>query len=179
MTEYGHMSRRDVEVGDRVKAGQLIAGIGQEGKSTGPHLHLRTYRSASNIGSGNGMSPVEYLRARGVSLPCTPSGVENDEPAAAAPPSGDDANEDASGNSVKVYKTTALRATASSDAEVVGTATAKTTYEATCWTKGEAVTANGYSHDKWVKIEADGATGFISGIFLTGNETGGVTTECE
>lgn len=179
MTEYGHMSRRDVQVGARVKAGQRIALVGSEGKSTGPHLHLRTYRSAAKTGSGNGMNPVEYLKARGVSLPCTPSGIVDDDAAEAAPDAGDDADEAEANGTVKVWKTATLRASAAADAEAVETATAKKSYDAICWTTGETVTSNGYSHDKWVKIEVDGTEGFISGIFLTGDETGGVSTKCE
>lgn len=82
MTEYGHMSKRFVEVGAKVKAGQKIAAVGKEGRSTGPHLHLRTYRSASKTGAGSGMDPVQYLKQRGVSIPCKPRGiVDGDAPA--------------------------------------------------------------------------------------------------
>lgn len=70
MTEYGHMYQRLVGVGQRVKAGQLIARMGSEGQSTGNHLHLRTYASASRVGAGNGMNPIDYLRVRGVRIPC-------------------------------------------------------------------------------------------------------------
>ncbi|AKK08183.1 M23 family metallopeptidase [Corynebacterium testudinoris] len=37
---YGHMNTLDVNVGERVTAGQRIAGMGNEGQSTGPHLHF-------------------------------------------------------------------------------------------------------------------------------------------
>lgn len=42
---YGHMPGDSITVstGDTVKAGQQIAGIGQEGYSTGPHLHFEWY----------------------------------------------------------------------------------------------------------------------------------------
>lgn len=70
MTEYGHMYQRLVGIGQRVSAGQLIARMGSEGQSTGNHLHLRTYASASRVGAGNGMNPIDYLRARNVRIPC-------------------------------------------------------------------------------------------------------------
>ncbi|MFI6167887.1 M23 family metallopeptidase [Nocardia sp. NPDC051052] len=43
VSEYGHMwdaGATGLAVGDRVEAGQLIAYVGNNGGSTGPHLHL-------------------------------------------------------------------------------------------------------------------------------------------
>jgi murein DD-endopeptidase MepM/ murein hydrolase activator NlpD len=60
-TAYGHMSRMVVHVGQRVSAGEVIAYVGSEGHSTGPHLHFEV-RTAG----GGTMNPLPFLRARGV-----------------------------------------------------------------------------------------------------------------
>lgn len=43
-TLYGHMSKLRVQVGDRVKRGQIIGYIGSTGRSSGPHLHFSLYK---------------------------------------------------------------------------------------------------------------------------------------
>jgi murein DD-endopeptidase MepM/ murein hydrolase activator NlpD len=38
-TRYGHLSKIDVNVGDPITRGQVMAFVGSTGRSTGPHLH--------------------------------------------------------------------------------------------------------------------------------------------
>ncbi|MDQ1713660.1 MAG: hypothetical protein QOE45_3110 [Frankiaceae bacterium] len=59
-TAYGHMSRTVTRAGTRVTAGDVIAYVGSEGHSTGPHLHFEV-----RIG-GRPIDPRPFLRERGV-----------------------------------------------------------------------------------------------------------------
>jgi murein DD-endopeptidase MepM/ murein hydrolase activator NlpD len=62
-TVYGHMRYWFVRAGQRVRAGQVIALVGSEGHSTGPHLHFEVRRA------GKLTDPAAWLAARGVTVP--------------------------------------------------------------------------------------------------------------
>ena len=60
---YGHMRYYDVQAGDIVHAGDPIAKIGNEGQSTGPHLHYQIHRGGM---TGRPIDPQEWLAEHGV-----------------------------------------------------------------------------------------------------------------
>ncbi|MFD8928215.1 M23 family metallopeptidase [Streptomyces mirabilis] len=64
-SQYAHLSRIDVRIGQVVATGQHIALSGSTGNSTGPHLHFEI-RTTPNYGSA--INPVVFLRAQGVTV---------------------------------------------------------------------------------------------------------------
>ena len=54
-TWYAHTSKMYVKKGDTVKAGDVIAGVGSTGNSTGPHLHLEIRVNRETV------DPQDYL----------------------------------------------------------------------------------------------------------------------
>jgi murein DD-endopeptidase MepM/ murein hydrolase activator NlpD len=61
-TVYGHISSAAVTVGQAVQAGQLIAYSGNEGRSTGPHLHFEVRPGDRPA------DPIAFYAAHGVAL---------------------------------------------------------------------------------------------------------------
>ncbi|MGY2081119.1 M23 family metallopeptidase [Modestobacter sp. SYSU DS0657] len=62
---YGHMRYYSVEAGDVVSAGEQIAKVGNQGQSTGPHLHYEIHVGGMN---GKPTDPEEWLAERGLSV---------------------------------------------------------------------------------------------------------------
>ena len=64
-SQYAHLSKVNVTVGNSVKAGETIARSGNTGNSSGPHLHFEI-RTTPNYGSA--LNPMAYLRSAGVTI---------------------------------------------------------------------------------------------------------------
>ncbi|NKE63643.1 M23 family metallopeptidase [Lentzea sp. PSKA42] len=63
ITVYGHVDTFNVREGQKVKAGQQIARMGNRGFSTGPHLHFEVWNPG-----GQKINPLTWLNARGVTV---------------------------------------------------------------------------------------------------------------
>ena len=65
-TRYAHCSKRKVRVGQKVQRGDVIALVGNTGKSTGPHLHYEVHYLDKPIDPRNyyfyDLSPEDYDR---------------------------------------------------------------------------------------------------------------------
>ncbi|MGI5402062.1 M23 family metallopeptidase [Streptomyces sp. CA-135486] len=64
-SQYAHLSRINVQIGQTVKTGQKIALSGNTGNSSGPHVHFEI-RTTPNYGSA--VDPVAFLRSVGVTV---------------------------------------------------------------------------------------------------------------
>ena len=61
-TRYAHMSRVDVKVGQKVKAGQRLGAVGNTGQSSGAHLHLEVRVREEAV------DPLPWLKDKGLDL---------------------------------------------------------------------------------------------------------------
>ncbi|MGW2844808.1 M23 family metallopeptidase [Streptomyces sp. NPDC001274] len=62
-SQYAHLSRIDVRIGDAVRTGERIALSGNTGNSSGPHLHFEIRHTADY---GSAVNPVHFLHREGV-----------------------------------------------------------------------------------------------------------------
>ena len=60
ITRYAHLSRINVQIGDRAERGQIIGLVGSTGRSTGPHLHFEL-RLGDNAINPRRFLPPEML----------------------------------------------------------------------------------------------------------------------
>ncbi|GAB06620.1 peptidoglycan DD-metalloendopeptidase family protein [Gordonia amarae] len=60
---FGHVDQSFVKAGQKVKAGDQIATVGNRGNSTGPHLHYEVWDK-----NGNKINPQVWLKKRGVDV---------------------------------------------------------------------------------------------------------------
>lgn len=61
---YGHVDSYSVREGQKVKAGQQIARMGNRGQSTGPHLHFEVWQGEGGLK----IDPLAWLADNGVHL---------------------------------------------------------------------------------------------------------------
>ena len=57
-SKYAHQSKLNVQVGQDVKAGDVIGAVGSTGNSTGPHLHFEVRKGSPD---GEVLDPVAFL----------------------------------------------------------------------------------------------------------------------
>lgn len=59
---FGHLSQINVNPGQKVPAGNVIARTGHTGRVTGPHLHFEAHASQSYEGSANNQDPTGWIK---------------------------------------------------------------------------------------------------------------------
>lgn len=102
-TLYGHMYSNTVkvQVGDKVKAGEQIAEVGNNGgMTTGPHLHFGVYPGGWQVGDATAVDPLPWLENLGDhNQPSETPDDAHDEVSADGGTSDSDTDEDSSSDS--------------------------------------------------------------------------------
>jgi murein DD-endopeptidase MepM/ murein hydrolase activator NlpD len=62
ISKYAHASKMHVKAGQRIQRGQVIAEVGNTGRSTGPHLHYEISHQGKMI------NPMQILRTQNIKL---------------------------------------------------------------------------------------------------------------
>ena len=57
ITRYGHNDKMEVNIGEAVKKGQVIAKMGSTGRSTGPHVHFEVLKNGSHV------DPMKFIQS--------------------------------------------------------------------------------------------------------------------
>jgi murein DD-endopeptidase MepM/ murein hydrolase activator NlpD len=70
-TLYGHLSSRDVNLGQTVAAGQRIGKSGKSGNTTGPHLHYEVRRGKNNPVNPSELTNSKYVQSNAGELSST------------------------------------------------------------------------------------------------------------
>lgn len=100
---YGHVKHDGilVKAGDRVRAGQQIGVVGNEGQSTGPHLHFEVWGAPGRLGGAH-QDPAPYLA--GASQPGEAQPAQETKPKKGGTLFGVDVSEHQDGMSLKQAK---------------------------------------------------------------------------
>ncbi|WP_405448359.1 peptidoglycan DD-metalloendopeptidase family protein [Streptomyces erythrochromogenes] len=160
-TSYLHMIERPaVATGAGVARGQQIGRVGSTGDSGTPHLHYQQMQDGVTVRAEFDGRPV--TTAVGAPQTLTSNNCQS-----------------GGGHTVVAWADANVRSCPGTGCSISSRVHAGNSYPATCWITGERVTAEGVTNDKWVRLPlAAGGTGYVSGIYLRGDATGGVTTAC-